>query len=71
MAQYLLRDGSKVTFVSDFSEFDVFTYLTSSGQPVHALLTIHAERAMLRSVNLDQMVELHSVPPVRIQTAVG
>ena len=64
VAHYLLRDGTQVTVPTDPSSFDVFTYRKLSGEAVHAALTMKAERAILRSVDLGRLVELsndHSV----------
>ena len=57
MAQYLLRDGSRVTVASDPSVFDVLSYEKPSGQEVHAALSIKTEGAILKSVDLEQLVE--------------
>ena len=64
VAQYLLRDGTQVSVSSDPTSFDVLTYQTMSGEAVHAVLTMKAERAILRSVDLGRLVALsddHSV----------
>ena len=57
MAQYLLRDGSQVTVGSDPSAFDVLSYERRSGQEVYAVLRVKAERAILKSVDLEPLVE--------------
>ena len=57
MAQYLLRDGSQVTVGSDPSAFDVLSYERRSGQEVYAVLCVKAERAILKSVDLEPLVE--------------
>ena len=64
VAQYLLRDGTQVNVTSDPTSFDVLTYQKMSGEAVHAVLTMKAERAILRSVDLGRLVGLsddHSV----------
>ena len=53
MAQYLLRDGSQVTVALDPSAFDVLSYERPSGQEVYAVLSVKAERAILKSVNFE------------------
>ena len=58
VAQYLLRDGTQVTVSSDPTSFDVLIYQTMSGETVHAVLTMKAERAILRSVDLGRLVAL-------------
>ena len=62
MAQYLLRDGSQVTVASDPSAFDVLSYERRSGQEVYAVLSVKAERAILKSVDLEPLVEQSNVP---------
>ena len=47
-----------MTVASDLSAFDVFRYEKPSGESVHAALSPKAERAILKSVNLDQLVGL-------------
>ena len=61
MAQYLLRDGSQVTVALDPSAFDVLSYERPSGQEVYAVLSVKAERAILKSVNLEPLVESRNV----------
>ena len=61
MAQDLLRDGSQVTVALDPSAFDVLSYERSSGQEVYAVLSVKAERAILKSVNLEPLVESRNV----------
>ena len=61
MAQYLLRDGSQVTVASDPSAFDVLSYERLSGQEVYAVLSVKAERAILKSVDLEPLVESSNV----------
>ena len=61
MAQYLLRDGSQVTVGSDPSAFDVLSYERRSGQEVYAVLSVKAERAILKSVDLEPLVESSNV----------
>ncbi len=69
MAQYLLRDGSHVTVASNPSGFDVFTYQKPSGQEVHAALSMKAERSILKSVDLEPLVEQSNVPAMRSRAA--
>ena len=61
MAQYPLRDGSQVTLVSDPSVFDVLSYARPSGQKVDAVLSVKAERAILRSVVLESLIESNNL----------
>ena len=65
MPQYLLRDGSQVTVASEPSIFDVLSYEKPSGQKVHAALSIKAERAILKSVDLEPLVETADHDPLR------
>ena len=69
MAQYLLRDGSQVTVASNPSGFDVFTYLKPSGQEVHAALSIQAERSILKSVDLEPLVEQRNASAMQRRAA--
>ncbi len=71
MAQYLLRDGSQVTVALDPSAFDVLSYERPSGQEVHAVLSLKAERALLKSVDLEPLVESCNVPVLRSTVAVA
>ena len=64
VAHYLLRDGTQMNVASDPSSFDVFTYRKPSGEAIHAALSIKAERAILRSVDLGRLVELSHASPV-------
>ena len=71
MAQDLLRDGSQVAIASDPSGFHVLTYQKPSGQEVHAALSIRAERAILKSVDLEPLVEENNVPAIHCRAAIG
>ena len=71
MAQYLLRDGSQVTVGSDPSAFDVLSYERRSGQEVYAVLCVKAERAILKSVDLEPLVELSNVSVLQSTVAVA
>ena len=71
MAQYLLRDGSQVTVASDPSAFDVLSYERRSGQEVYAVLSVKAERAILKSVDLEPLVELSNVSVLQSTVAVA
>ena len=70
MAQYLLRDGSQVTVASDPSSFDVLSYERPSGQEVYAVLSVKAERAILKSVDLEPLVVSNNVSVVQSTVAV-
>ena len=69
MAQYLLRDGSQVTVASDPSAFDVLSYGRQLGQEVYAVLSVKAERAILKSVDLEPLVESSNVSVVQSTVA--
>ena len=56
MNQYLLRDGSRVSIASDPSGYDVYSYETPAGRAVHAVFSLKAERELLRSVDLNQLL---------------
>ena len=72
MAQDLLRDGSQVAIASDTSGFHVLTYQKPSGQEVHAaLMSIRAERAILKSVDLEPLVEQNHIPAIHSRAAIG
>ena len=71
MAQYLLRDGSQVTVGSDPSAFDVLSYERRSGQEVYAVLSVKAERAILKSVDLEPLVESSNVSVLQSTVAVA
>ena len=71
MAQYLLRDGSQVTVALDPSAFDVLSYERPSVQEVYAVLSVKAERAILKSVNLEPLVESRNVSVFRRNVAVA
>ena len=71
MAQYLLRDGSQVTVGSDPSAFDVLSYEKRSGQEVYAVLSVKAERAILKSVDLEPLVESSNVSVLQSTVAVA
>ena len=71
MAQYLLRDGSQVTVALDPSAFDVLSYERPSGQEVYAVLSVKAERAILKSGNLEPLVESRNVSIFRRNVAVA
>ena len=62
MPQYLLRDASRVTLPADPECFDVFSYRTSTGSRVFAVLSAKAERAVLRSVDVEHLVHLKRTP---------
>ena len=71
MAQYLLRDGSQVTVASDPSAFDVLSYERRSGQEVYVVLSVKAERAILKSVDLEPLVESSNVSVLQSTVAVA
>ena len=71
MAQYLLRDGSQVTVASDPSAFDVLSYERPSGQEAYAVLSIKAERAILKSVDLEPLVVSNNISVVQSTVAVS
>ena len=71
MAQYLLRDGSQVTVGSDPSAFDVLSYERRSGQEVYVVLSVKAERAILKSVDLEPLVESSNVSVLQSTVAVA
>ena len=71
MAQYLLRDGSQVTVGSDPSAFDVLSYERPSGQKVYAVLSVKAERAILKSVDLEPLFESSNVSVLQSTVAVA
>ena len=56
-----MRDGSQVTVASDPSAFDVLSYERRSGQEVYAVLSVKAERAILKSVDFEPLVESSNV----------
>jgi hypothetical protein len=71
VAQYLLRDGSQVTVASDPSAFDVLSYERRSGQEVYVVLSVKAERAILKSVDLEPLVESSNVSVLQSTVAVA
>ena len=71
MAQYLLRDGSQVTLASDPSVFDVLSYERPSGQKVYAVLSVKSERAVLRSVDLESLIESNNLSVLQSTVAVA
>ena len=71
MAQYLLRDGSQVTVASDPSAFAVLSYERRSGQEVYAVLSVKAEKAILKSVDLEPLVESSNVSVLQSTVAVA
>ena len=50
MARFLLRDGNKVGADVCPEGLEVFTYTDQKGQQVHALVTVKAERNLLKQV---------------------
>ena len=50
MTRFLLRDGNKITADRSSNGLDVFSYLDEEGNVIHALLTVSAERELLRLV---------------------
>ena len=50
MVRFLLRDGNKVGAEVSPEGLEVFTYTDQRGQQVHALLTVKAERELLKQV---------------------
>ena len=50
MTRFLLRDGNKITADLSGHELDVFSYLDEEGNEIHALLSVSAERELLRLV---------------------
>ena len=71
MAQYLLRDGSQVRVASDPSAFDVLSYERPSGQEVYAVLSVKAELAILKSMDLEPLVVSNNVSVVQSTVAVS
>jgi hypothetical protein len=71
VAQYLLRDGSQVTLASDPSVFDVLSYERPSGQKVYAVLSVKAERAILRSVDLESLIKSNDLSVLQSTVAVA
>ena len=55
MTRFLLRDGNKITVDLSGNELDVFSYLDEEGNEVHALLTVSAERELLRLLLRDSI----------------
>ena len=66
-----MRDGSQVTVASDPSAFDVLSYERRSGQEVYAVLSVKAERAILKSVDLEPLVESSNVSVLQSTVAVA
>ena len=50
MTRFLLRDGNKITAEISSGLLDVFSYLDDEDNEIHALLTVSAERELLRLV---------------------
>jgi hypothetical protein len=71
VAQYLLRDGSQVTLASDPSVFDILSYERPSGQKVYAVLSVKAERAILRSVDLESLIKSNDLSVLQSTVAVA
>ena len=53
MTLFLLRDGKKITADLGSGLLDVFSYLDEQDNEIHALLTVSAERELLRLVQKD------------------
>ena len=53
MTLFLLRDGKKITADLGSGRLDVFSYLDEQDNEIHALLTVSAERELLRLVQKD------------------
>ena len=53
MTRFLLRDGNKITADLGSGRLDVFSYFDEEGNEIHALLTVSAERKLLRLVPKD------------------
>ena len=62
IARYLVRDGSKVSVASHPSVCDVFSNKKPTGQELYPALSIKAERSILKSVDLEPLVEQSNVP---------
>lgn len=50
VARFLLRDGNRIGAEFSPESLEVFTYTDQKGQQIHALLTIKAERELLKQV---------------------
>ena len=60
-----------MTVASDPSAFDVLSFERRSGQEVFAVLSVKAERAILKSVDLEALVVSNNVSVVQSTVAVA
>jgi hypothetical protein len=60
-----------VTLASDPSVFDVLSYERPSGQKVYAVLSVKAERAILRSVDLESLIKSNDLSVLQNRVAVA
>ena len=60
-----------MTVASDPSAFDVLSYERRPGQEVYAVLSVKAERAILKSVDLEPLVESSNVSVLQSTVAVA
>ena len=50
MSRYLLRDGTRIGTDVSIEGLDLFSYTDATGQVVHALASVEAERTLLRQM---------------------
>ena len=60
-----------MTVASDPSAFDVLSYERPSGQEVYAVLSVKAERAILKSVDLEPLFVSNNVYVVQSTVVVS
>ena len=55
MARYLLRDGNKIYANIDPYTLDTFIYKHGQGNDINALLSVKAERQLLKTIQMPSL----------------
>ena len=55
MARYLLRDGNKICANIDPCTLDIFSYKDGQGNDINALLSVKAERQLLKTIQMPSL----------------
>jgi hypothetical protein len=55
MARYLLRDGNKICANIDPYTLDTFIYRDGQGNDINALLSVKAERQLLKTIQMPSL----------------
>ena len=56
MARYLLRDGNKICANIDPCTLDIYSYKDGQGNDINALLSVKAERQLLKSILMPSLL---------------